>query len=183
MLKLAETYPPGAWRHPEIYSSSVWLLCLSCGQGVWGIIYGGSLSIKVPEARPKDVPDHLSSQVRLAWEEALDCFAASAYTSSTLMCRKLLFHMAVEMGLSEKKENGFSPNFDECLQYLVDEGFITARQRNQWVESIRVWGNKATHDLASIDKDTAEKAIDFMYQLLQIVYTFPASSGQESPSQ
>ena len=65
------------------------------------------------------------------------------------------------------------------------EGYITERHKTQWVDSIRVWGNIATHELAPTDKDTAYSALEFTKQLLEIIYSFPgaAPGGQKELDQ
>lgn len=167
-VELARTDYPGV--------KSLWVLCPACGAGGWGVTENDHWAVRFPGERPFGTPEHLSAPVVAAWQEALDCYSANAYTSCALMCRKLLFHMAVEAGLPEKNEKGRAPRFDECLKHLVAEEIITGKQKERWVDSIRVWGNSATHDLAPIDKSKAYQALQFMHQLLQIVYTFPRSA-------
>ena len=152
---------------------SGWLMCVACGMGAYAIGTSDYVEQVFPNPAPFDLPKNLSFDVGMTWNEALMSFTATAYTSCALMCRKIIFHMAVEAGLPEKNEKNWAPSFEQCVNHLVKEELITKRQKDQWVDSIREWGNTATHDLAPIDKATAFNALEFTYQLLQMVYSFP----------
>lgn len=154
-------------------SLSGWLMCIACGMGAYAIGTPGYVEHVFPGPEPFGLPKNLSFDVAMTWEEALKSFTATAFTSCALMCRKIIFHMAVEAGLPEKNNKGRAPGFEQCVNHLVTAGHITQRQKDQWVDSIREWGNTATHDLAPIDKATAFNALQFTYQLLQMVYSFP----------
>ena len=158
---------------------SAWLMCVKCGAGSWAIGDSDNVVVQYPSAAPFTTPDHLSPEVKTTWEEACNSFTVGAYTACTLMCRKLIFYMAVEEGLPEKNDRNHAPGFEQCINYLVESGLITSRYQGEWVDSIRVWGNAATHDLAVIDKSVAEKALTFTHSLLKMVYEFPQSASQE----
>ena len=164
----------------EYYNcQSAWLMCVKCGTGSWAIGDMDSVIVQYPSAAPFTTPDHLSPEVKATWEEACNSFTMGAYTACTLMCRKLIFYMAVEEGLPEKNDRNRAPGFEQCINYLVESGLITSRYRDEWVDSIRIWGNAATHDLAVIEKNIAKKALSFTYSLLQMMYEFPQNASQE----
>lgn len=156
---------------------SVWLLCTVCGQGAWAVVeYGNGNVRQYPAPLPLETVDRLSEEVLVSWNEARSCFAANAFTACTLMCRKIIFHMAVDKGLPAENAKGFAPSFFDCVDYLVEESFITERQRQEWVDSLRLWGNIATHTLGSVTLEVASQALKFTYYLLQMVYEFPAAA-------
>lgn len=155
---------------------SAWLLCPACDMGAFGVGSPEGLIVSYPEVRPFGFPENLNDEVRGTWNEALSSYAASAYTASALMCRKIIFHMAVETGLSEKNARGWAPSFEQCVDHLVLEGHITNRQKDKWVDSIRVWGNTATHELDPVTKEVAHSALQFTLQLLQMIYEFPRAA-------
>ena len=157
---------------------SAWLMCVKCGIGSWAIGDLDNVIVQYPSAAPFATPDHLSREVKSTWEEACNSFTMGAYTACTLMCRKLIFYMAVEEGLPEKNDRNRAPGFEQCINYLVESGLITSRYRDEWVDSIRIWGNAATHDLAVIEKNIAKKALSFTYSLLQMMYEFPQNASQ-----
>ena len=163
----------------EYYNcQSAWLMCVKCGIGSWAIGDLDNVIVQYPSAAPFATPDHLSREVKSTWEEACNSFMMGAYTACTLMCRKLIFYMAVEEGLPEKNDRNRAPGFEQCINYLVESGLITSRYRDEWVDSIRIWGNAATHDLAVIEKNIAKKALSFTYSLLQMMYEFPQNASQ-----
>ena len=157
-------------------AESAWLMCVACGMGAFAVGTAEQVHFAIPDTEPFDIPDNLSEEVAGTWDEALMSYTATAYTSCALMCRKIIFHMAVEAGLPAKNEKDRAPGFEQCVNHLLDVGYITPRQKDQWVDSIRKWGNTATHELAPISKDVAYNALQFTHQLLQMVYAFPAAA-------
>lgn len=175
MLALALCAAPDAYNNHQ----SAWLMCVKCGIGSWAIGDLDNVIVQYPSAAPFITPDHLSPEVKATWEEAYNSFTVGAYTACTLMCRKLIFYMAVEEGLPEKNDRNRAPGFEQCIDYLVESELITSRYRGEWVDSIRVWGNAATHDLAVIGKSVAERALVFTHSLLKMVYEFPQNASRE----
>lgn len=158
---------------------AAWLMCLACGMGAFAIGTPDEQRLLHPKAEPFGTPANLSDAVQTTWNEALKSFSASAFTSCALICRKIIFHMAVEAGLPEKDDRGWSPGFEECVDHLVAVGHISRLQKNQWVDSIRRWGNTATHELNPVDEATAYSILQFTFQLLQMVYAFPDAANGE----
>ena len=164
---------------------AAWLYCPACGMGAFVIGTNADVYAKYPGKPPFPTPENLSAEIQCTWSEALNSYSASAFTACALMCRKIIFHIAAEAGLPEKDAKGWAPKFEACINHLVTEGYITERHKTQWVDSIRVWGNIATHELAPTDKDTAYSALEFTKQLLEIIYSFPgaAPGGQKELDQ
>lgn len=154
-----------------------WLLCPGCGAPNVAVReYSGATPRGLNPARTHEVPPNLPEAVAGAWTEALDCFSVHAYTASALMCRKIVFYLAVDRGLSAKVD-GRAPGFLQCIDYLVTEGVITSTQRDQWVDRIRVLGNSATHDVSAVSEVDARASLDFTLMLLNMVYVYPAMAG------
>lgn len=181
MLAVASGTLPEKFDGLAHYSDySAWLMCVACGMGAFAVGTSTRAYKVFPQPEPFDTPEHLSQDVAHTWGEALSSFTASAFTSCALMCRKIIFHMAVEAGLPEKNDKGWAPSFEQCVDHLVEVGHITKRQKSQWVDSIRKWGNTATHDLEPIEEATAFSALEFTFQLLQMVYVFPNAAPGSS---
>lgn len=72
-----------------------WLRCLSCRRGC--VLNEGT--ILSPAASSLDVPMGIEGAALEAWNEVRNCLSVGAYTAAVMMCRKLLYHMAVEEGL------------------------------------------------------------------------------------
>ncbi len=122
---------------------------------------------------PLDDPEHLGGADLEAWLEVRGCLSVGANTAAVMMCRKLLFHMAVTHGLPEKNARDRSPTFAEALEHLQSEGIITKHMRT-WVDRIKVVGNEANHELPGIAADDAMDVAKFTRQLLHLAYDLPA---------
>ena len=118
---------------------------------------------------PKRVNDfhHIPSEVNKVYQEAIDSYSAGAFTGTTLLCRKLLMNIAVNLGAKENQ------NFAEYVQYLHDDGRI-ADKSHDWVDMIRTIGNKATHDLDVSTQEEAENVLTFCEMLLNTNYEYPS---------
>lgn len=46
------------------------------------------------------------------------------------------------------------------------------------MDSIRQWGNKATHELEPINREVAYSALEFTLELLRMVYSFPGAAAE-----
>lgn len=176
MLAIATGACPERYqKRSNHYAQSAWLMCVSCGVGAFAIGLPDKIERVIPKPEPFGMPDNLSPEVSRTWDEAVKSFSASAFTGCALMCRKIIYHMAVEFELPAKNAGGRSPGFEECVDHLIKVGHITQRQKDQWVDSIRKWGNTATHELAATTEETAYSALQFTFQLLQMVYSFPSA--------
>src|SRR5262249_39009816 len=110
---------------------------------------------------------HLPTGVEALYQEARSCMTTESYTAVVMLCRALLLHIAVEKGLSHK--HGLS--FADCI-HLIASGLCGAGDR-AWVDSLRILGNDANHDLKVFSKDEANRALKYMEHLLEELYEFP----------
>ncbi|MCZ2261743.1 DUF4145 domain-containing protein [Isoptericola sp. QY 916] len=158
---------------------TLWLRCMSCRQG--SVANRGELA---PGSTPLGTVGGLPEDIESAWNEVRNCHANGAHTSSVLMCRKILLHVAVERGLPAKDGNGRAPSFEQAVRHLQDKGLISSEMQ-PWVDQIRKSGNGATHDLTAIEKDMATMIGTFTYLLLQVAYearaTMAKMLGQAPP--
>ena len=105
--------------------------------------------------------------VESLYQEARDVLSKNAYTASILLCRKLLMHIAVSKGASEKMK------FIEYVKYLSEKGYVPPDSKS-WVDHIRYKGNEANHEIAKISREDAEDLLSFISVLLKIIYEFPS---------
>lgn len=119
-----------------------------------------------PLPRRENKLHHIPSEVNKVYQEALDSYSAGAFTGTTLLCRKLLMNIAVNLGAKENQ------NFAEYVKFLDDEGYIT-KTSHDWVDIIRKIGNKATHNLDVSTKEEAENVLTFCEMLLKTNYEYP----------
>jgi hypothetical protein len=105
-----------------------------------------------------------------------------ANTAAVMMCRKLLFHVAVAHGLPEKDNSNRAPNFAKALKHLEDEGVITKHMR-PWVEKIKEVGNEANHEIPRTSSDDAMAVAKFTRQLIMLAYELPAMVEENAPEE
>jgi len=117
---------------------------------------------------------HLPHQINTLYCEARKCIAANAYTSSVLLSRKLMMHIAVEQGAPE------GSTFLSYVEYLSDNGFVPPNGKG-WVDHIRTKGNEANHEIRIMEPDEASQLISFLEMLLKFIYEFPALIPTDSP--
>ena len=154
-----------------------WLRCVSCYRGM--VDNAGVIS---PGIRPLDTPGVLSGDDLAAWDETLGCLSVGANTAAVMMCRKLLFHIAVTHGLPEKDDGGRAPNFAKALEHLEDEGVITKHMR-PWVTKIKDVGNEANHEIPRTSADDAMAVAKFTRQLIMLAYELPAMVAENAPDE
>jgi DNA-directed RNA polymerase subunit RPC12/RpoP len=119
-----------------------------------------------PDVAPGNDVGHLPDELSALYTEARNCVAASAYTGSVLLCRKLLMNIGVKQGADEGKP------FIYYVDYLAEQGFIPPNGRG-WVDHIRKKGNEATHEIALMSKGDCDDLIAFSEMLMKFIYEFP----------
>lgn len=137
-------------------------ICTNCHMPTF--IYKG---IQVPGNRygspVKGVPDNVNK----VYEEARSCYAANAYTGTVLLCRKLLMHVAVDLGADENLR------FIEYVNYLDDHHFVSVKSHD-WIDQIRRYGNDATHEIHVNSQKDAQMILKFCEMLLKMNYEYPS---------
>lgn len=98
-----------------------------------------------------------------------ECLASGAFTAAVMMCRKILFHIAVSNGLSATDEKGRAPSFLSSVNHLQTAGIITSRMR-PWVDRIKDFGNDANHEIHPIEMSVALDVAAFTEQLLKLTF-------------
>lgn len=145
-----------------------WLRCAACGGGA--VASGDEVH---PAPRPFAPVEGLPEEDARIWDEARTCFGAAAYTAAVMLCRKLLFHIAVDKGLAASNARGRAPGFQECVNHLESEGVITKTMLG-WVDRIKDVGNDANHEVTPVAKADAEAVGAFTQQLLTLAYALDA---------
>ena len=110
----------------------------------------------------------LTDDVRRIYDEARNALTVGAATGTVMLCRKILMHVAVDMGADEGKK------FQEYVEWLASEGWIP-RGGQPWVDFIRRRGNEANHELPQMTSDDAAGILRFTEALLRNVYELPAA--------
>lgn len=145
--------------------------CTSCkaglvkiGNTVWPpALYGDDVL-----GLPQTVSDALM-QARL-------CFGVGAYEATELVCRKILMHVACDLGAEEGKTFGY------YIDFIRNQGYITPNMES-WVDQIRERGNKAAHHLLAPGSEEAQSTLDLCTQLLKLIYEMPYLARQHASGQ
>jgi ribosomal protein S27AE len=151
-----------------------WGRCVNCFRGF--VVNGFDMS---PSALPLNDVRGLDGDTRQAWVEVRNCLSVGATTAAVHMCRKILFHVAVEKGLDAKNDKGRAPTFIACIEHLQEHGYVTPPMA-RWVTKIKDVGNEAAHELAPIPVDQAELVATFTMQLLILTYQMPSMLAETS---
>lgn len=146
----------------------IWLRCPRCRRG--SVIAGGS---QFPPRTPLRTPMGLPPLDQKIWEEVRACLSVGASVAAVMLCRKLLFHIAVAHGLAEKNDKDRAPTYSQAVSHLEEVGIITARML-PWVERIKDVGNDANHELSPVPPEQALDVATFTEQLLILAYELDA---------
>jgi hypothetical protein len=142
-----------------VVETATWLLCPNCGDA--------SVVTRKNEQYPAPIPgpdlQGLPPAISVAYDEARKCLGLSALSASTMMCRKILMHVAVEKGADSGER------FEQYVDYLQQHGYISPSMK-LWVDRIRKLGNEGAHDLEAPSREAAESALAFTGELLRTVY-------------
>ncbi len=136
-------------------------ICTNCYMPTF--LYEG---MQVPGNRYGNSVNNVPDRVDKVYEEARSCYAANAYTGTVLLCRKLLMHVAIDLGADDNLK------FIEYVNYLNDKHFVSVKSHN-WVDQIRKYGNKATHELEVNSQQDAQMILKFCEMLLKMNYEYP----------
>lgn len=132
---------------------------------------------QVPLPKRDNNLQNIPLEVMKVYQEALDAYSAEAFTGTTLLCRKLLMHIAVNLGAKEGE------NFAYYVKFFDEQHFISPRSHG-WVDEIRKIGNKANHELDVNTKEEAEKNLIFCEMILKSNYEYPNEiSNEKDPNQ
>jgi hypothetical protein len=112
-----------------------------------------------------DVHGIKDENVDSLYKEARRCFAANAFTASTMIARKILMNLAVQHGAN------YSLKFIEYVDFLEKNNWVPPNGK-KWVDKIRQKGNEANHEINLINKSDAEQILKFLEMLLKFNYEF-----------
>jgi hypothetical protein len=108
----------------------------------------------------------LSENLEKIYGEARECFKNRCYTSVVLICRKILMHLACELGAEKGK------TFIQYVNFLFESHYISPKSKD-WVDHIREKGNEANHEISICDEKSAKQLIMFIEMLLKTNYEYP----------
>ncbi len=104
-------------------------------------------------------------EIRTAYEEAVSCYQARAYTAAAIMCRKTLEGISAVHGIRER-------NLVGALRAMRDQGLIDERLY-EWSDALRLAGNEAAHGVGiTVSLDDARDMLDFANAILDYLFSF-----------
>ena len=151
---------PKTYRYETILVPNI-ILVACCKCNVKFLFYN-DVSYKLTDL--EECAEELQDEIKSAYKEAVRCLSIDAYTTTTMMCRKIL--MLISMDLGADKNKGFKYYVD----YLEENGYITQLIKN-WTSYVRVGGNDANHKIESINDQYAMNIFMFVTALLVRVHT------------
>ena len=149
-------------------------ICPNCNRPTFIDNYFNQTQVPLPKRdnNLKNIPLEISK----VYQEALNAYSVRAFTGTTLLCRKLLMHIAVDLGAKENE------SFSEYVKFLDEQHYVSPRSHN-WVDEIRKIGNKANHKLDMNTKEEAEKDLIFCEMILKSNYEYPNEiSNKKDPN-
>lgn len=150
------------------------VLCMVCNRPSVFVVEGDT-TVQAPAPAPGESVAHVPDDVDKLYREARKASGAGAHTAAVLALRKLLMHVAVDLGAPPGK------SFFSYVEYLAESTYIPANARG-WVDHVRVRGNEANHEIVVMGSDDAEGMITLAGMLLKIAYEFPRRvPGMDSP--
>jgi len=126
-----------------------------------------------PGAKYGRLVEHVPTEIERLYKEAKDCYQVNASTGCVLCCRALLMHIAVEHGAIE------GLGFVEYIDHIVSHGLIPIKSKPA-ADAIRQSGNKATHRIAPVTMEEAQKTLYFLEILLMNIYEIEGKTQKSS---
>lgn len=158
-MSLNTVYTPSNNRNDKAQGIYI---CTNCHMPTF--IYNDT---QVPGVNFGNSVNNIPEKVSKVYDEARKSFSVQAYTAVVLLCRKLLMHVSVDLGAKE------NIRFIEYVDYLKENHYVPKNSEG-WIDAIRKFGNKSTHDIIINTKEDAEKMIKFSEMLLKMNYEYPA---------
>jgi hypothetical protein len=153
----------------------LWCLC-ACERLEPTIITekGGQSLMQYPQAKQFHAHPSWPPELASLYEEAAKSFAAAAYTSSSMVCRKVLMSCACheQSTAGETVEEGKS--FAYYVDYLAGKVLTFPRAKTA-IDKIRDIGNDANHHVAFVSQVDAEKSMTIVQYMLNAIYALPSA--------
>lgn len=139
-------------------------ICHHCNKPT--LFYDG---VQIPNIQLGRAVKGLSEDTEAIYKEVRDSTSINAFSLAVLGARKLLMHIAVELGAEENKK------FAEYVDYIVDNNYAPPRSK-PWIDKIRSLGNDATHEIKVMSEKDARAVIKFVEMLLVFNYELPVEA-------
>jgi hypothetical protein len=142
-------------------------ICSHCGEPTYFKIFNGIKVSQTPGGSYGNPVLHVPEPLNTLYEEARRDYSHNAYTSTVLVCRKILMHVAVD-----KESTLAGKSFKECVDWLGSSRY-TPPGADKWIDKIRKKGNEANHEINIMEQTSAAELITYCEMLLKLIYEFP----------
>ncbi|MFA5196854.1 MAG: DUF4145 domain-containing protein [Patescibacteria group bacterium] len=109
---------------------------------------------------------NLPADICNIYKEIRDCIKNGNYTAATLLGRKLIMHLSVDIAGAKEGES-----FVKYVEYLKSSGF-TPPKSESLLNYIKDTGNEKNHEIKEGTAGEAEKILSFIEVLLLFMYEF-----------
>ena len=158
----------GAEGRIHEYKGGVYI-CPSCKHPTIIISTSNRHFIQIPGIFPVPGVRCLPEQINEVYNEARTCISQECYTSTAMLCRKIIMYVAVDKGADHNK------NFAYYVDYKKRNHFVPPNS-DSWIDPIREKGNEATHEIEPISASEAKGILTFTYYMLLFIYEMPIST-------
>lgn len=159
--------------NPQRHDSHIYI-CHHCNKPT--IFYSDK---QIPSTQMGRVVNGVPTNIAELYEEIRNSTSVNAYSLAVMGARKLLMHIAVELGAEEGKK------FVEYVDYIVDNHYSPPNSK-PWVDQIRKVGNDTNHEIVLMKPDEAKAIIKYVEMLMVFNYELVAEAGfkpTEEPSE
>ena len=130
--------------------------------------------MQLPQSRQFHADAAWPVELATLYEEAAKSFAAGAFTSTSLVCRKLLMSCVCHEQEKAKVPVKEGEPFTYYVDYLANT-ILTFPAAKNAIDAIRKVGNEATHHVEMITRPDAERSLKIIGHLLNTIYSLPAA--------
>lgn len=127
-----------------------------------------SQGIQLPGPLLGDKISKLPANIDALYSEIQRASSVNAYTLVILGCRKLLMHIAVELGAKENLK------FIEYVKWFEDNHYAPPKA-TKWIAKIKDKGNEANHELTLYTQKDAEEILKLCQMLMKFNYEYSES--------
>jgi len=150
--------------HSKDYNSSQIYICSHCQEPNY---FDNENNLRIPnKAYGAEVAHVEDTDLYTLYNETRSCYKNSNFNASIMISRKMITHIAVNIGAEANK------SFQFYVDYLDAQNYIPPNGR-AWVDQIRIIGNEANHEIQLKNSEEAKKLIKFIEMLMKFIYEFP----------
>jgi len=142
------------------------VICSNCRQPTYFEFERGASCVQIPGALPCRRIEHLPEDIDELYKQARVCHANGAYTAVVLLARKLLMHIAINLGARPGQ------NFVSYVEHLADKN-VAPGELKALLSEIRKQGNQSNHQITVEDRASAIRLLKFLEGVLVFAYEYP----------